>query len=223
MRYQTHIPQIRALTLACLVLLSGWLPARAMNHAAIDDVQAAMRIFLESLPKAGPIVVGVVYPSDVPDAQAMADATAQLIGSMRGANSRTPQPIVISTNDLPRLDTHLDVLFLIVGTSKHSALIMDTIRSHRLVGISDDPVCTDGQCCVITVSTGQRVEISLKSALADAVGARFSLIFTIGKRPKIAALDQRYRPFTDRTSELALGYQSKPLLRIIENMLWRST
>ncbi|HEX4650353.1 MAG TPA: hypothetical protein VH250_02505 [Granulicella sp.] len=39
MRYQTHIPQIGALTLACLVLLSGWLAARAMNHAAIDDVR----------------------------------------------------------------------------------------------------------------------------------------------------------------------------------------
>jgi hypothetical protein len=157
-----------------------------MNQTAIDDVQAAMRTlnFLESLPKAGPILVGVVYPSDIPDAQALADATAQLIGSLRGPNSRTLQPIVISTNDLPRLDTHLDVLFLIVGTSKHSALIMDTIRRHRLVSISDDPVCADAHCCVITVSTGKRVEISLNTALADAVGARFSLVFTMAVKRK---------------------------------------
>jgi signal transduction histidine kinase/DNA-binding NarL/FixJ family response regulator len=36
------------------------------------------------------------------------------------------------------------------------------------------------------------------------------------KAEAIAALDQRYRPFTDRISELALGYQSKALLRLIE-------
>jgi hypothetical protein len=181
MRYQTHIPQIRALTLACVVLLSGALPAHGINQTPVEDIQAAMRTlnFLESLPKAGPIVVGVVYPSDVADAQATAEATAQLIGSMRGPNSRTLQPIVISTDELPRVDAHLDVLFLIVGTSRHSALIMDTIRRHRLVSISDDPVCADAQCCVITVSTGQRVEISLNTALADAVGARFSLVFTM--------------------------------------------
>jgi len=36
------------------------------------------------------------------------------------------------------------------------------------------------------------------------------------KAEEIAALDQRYLPFTDRISELALGYESKALLRLIE-------
>jgi signal transduction histidine kinase/CheY-like chemotaxis protein len=36
------------------------------------------------------------------------------------------------------------------------------------------------------------------------------------KAEEIAALDQRYLPFTDRISGLALGYESKALLRLIE-------
>jgi hypothetical protein len=96
--------------------------------------------FLESLPKEGPIVVGVVYPSDIANAQAVAEATAQLIGTMHGPNSRMLQPLVIATDALAQVQCHLDVLFLTLGASGHSALILDCIRRHRLVSISDDPL-----------------------------------------------------------------------------------
>jgi hypothetical protein len=179
MRSQKSLPKIFALLLTMFVMSFGGQPAHAMDQVSMDNVQAAMRTlsFLESLPKAGAIVVGVVYSSDIPDAQAEAEATAQLIGRIHGENSRTLQPVVIATNALAQFQGHLDVLFLMVGASRHSALILDCIRRHRLVSISDDPFCTDAQCCVITVRTGQRVEISLNTGLSDAVGARFSLVF----------------------------------------------
>jgi hypothetical protein len=66
-----------------------------------------------------------------------------------------------------------------VGASSHSAVILDCVRRHHLVTLSDDPLCANAQCCVITVHAGPRVEISLNTALADAVGARFSLVFTM--------------------------------------------
>jgi hypothetical protein len=162
-------------------MLLGTPSAHAMDQVSIDNIQAAVRTlsFLESLPKEGPIVVGVIYPSDIPDAQAVAEAPAQLIGTLHGPNSRALRAVVISTDALAAFEGHLDVLFLMVGASKHAALILDTIRRHRLVTISDDPSCANARCCVIMVRSGQRIEISLNTALADAVGARFSLVFTM--------------------------------------------
>jgi hypothetical protein len=181
MRPQRFIAKTSILIPTLFVMLVGVARASVMDQASIDNVQAAMRTlsFLESLSKDGPIVVGVVYPSDIPNAQAVAEATAQLIGTMHGPNSRTLQPHLISTNELSQFQGHLDVLFLMAGSSSHSVVILDCIRRHHLVSLSDDPLCAETQCCVITVRAGSRVEISLNSALADAVGARFSLVFTM--------------------------------------------
>jgi hypothetical protein len=181
MRSQRFIAKTSILILTFFVMLVGVPRASAMDQASIDNVQAAMRTlgFLESLSKDGPIVVGVVYPSDVPNAQAVAEATAQLIGTMHGPNSRTLQPHLISTNELSQFQGHLDVLFLMVGASSHSAVILDCVHRHHLVSLSDDPLCVETQCCVIAVHTGARVEIWLNTALADAVGARFSFVFTM--------------------------------------------
>jgi hypothetical protein len=33
---------------------------------------------------------------------------------------------------------------------------------------------------------------------------------------ELAALNERYRPFADRITQLAIGYQSKALLRFVE-------
>jgi hypothetical protein len=147
MRCPPHISQLRLLILAFFVLQWGAVPTHAMTQTSAENIQAAMQTlsFLESLPKEGPIVVGVVYPSDGADAQAVAEATAQLIGSMHGPNSRVLQPMIISTNDLAREEAHLDVLFLVVGAPKHSSLIMDTIRRHRLVTASWLSVASRGR------------------------------------------------------------------------------
>jgi hypothetical protein len=180
MRDQKIISMRSALILALLLLLAVS-PTYAMDQVAIDNLQAAMRTlsFLESLPKDRPIVVGVVYASDLPEAQAVAEASAQLIATMHGPNSRALQPVVLSTDTLPQFQGHLDVLWLTTAVCKHATLIADSIRRNHLVSLSDDPRCAESQCCVIAVHTGQRVEISLNTALADAVGARFSLVFTM--------------------------------------------
>jgi hypothetical protein len=163
-------------------MLFGFVPPmRAMDKVSADNLQAAIRTlsFLESLPREGVIAVGVVYPSDIPNAQALALETAKSIGDMRGPNSRPLQAVALSTIELGTFSGHLDVIFLMPGASKDSELILDAMRRHQLMSISGDPACADARCCVLMVRSGQRVEISLNTALAEAVGARFSLVFTM--------------------------------------------
>lgn len=182
MNCKQSIAGASALIATFLVMLFGAVPiAYCADHVSADDLEAAMRTlnFLESLPKDGPIIVGVVYPSDVAAGKELAAQTATIIGRMRGPGSRQFHPMVISTDDLTRFDGHLDALFLVTGSSKHSDVIQAAILRHHLVSISDDPICLEAKCCVLTVQSGQRVEITLNTALADAVGARFSLVFTM--------------------------------------------
>jgi len=182
MNCQQHITRVPALLITLVVLLFGGVPAaHAIDQVSTDNLQAAMRTlsFLESLPKEGAIVVGVVYPSDIPNAEVLADETAKAIGAMRGPSSRALQPLVLSTNGLAQFTGHLDVIFLVAGASKHAGAILDIVHRYRLVSISDDLACMDTKCCVLMVRTGQRVDITLNTALADAVGARFSRVFTM--------------------------------------------
>ena len=165
-----------------LVMLFGFMAsAHAVNTISVDDLQAAMRTlgFLESLPKNGVIVVGIVYSPDTPNSKALATETANFIGATLGPNSRVLRPEILSTTDLAQFQNHLDVMFLVEGASNHSQEILSAVRRLHVVSISSDRVCLDTKCCVLMVSTGQRVEITLNTALADAVGARFSMVFTM--------------------------------------------
>jgi hypothetical protein len=165
---------------AVIVMLLGFVPsAHAMDKVSVDGLQASIRAlnFLESLPKEGAIVVGIVYSSEIPGAQALAVDTAKSLGAMRGPNSRILQPVVLSTSDLDQFEGHLDVIFLAQGVSKHPEKILRAIGRLHLVSVSNDPSCLDTGCCVLLVRAGEHVEISLNTALAASVGARFSLVF----------------------------------------------
>jgi hypothetical protein len=182
MKCQRYITGVPALIITFFVMLLGFVPsAHAVDQVSVDNLQAAMRTlaFLESLPKNGTIIVGVVYSSEVPTAEALATETAKVIGAMRGPNSRMLQPLLLSTNNLAQFVGHLDVIFLVTGASKHSDVILSVMRRYHLVSISDDLACVDAKCCVLMVHTGQRVDITLDTGLAEAVGARFSRVFTM--------------------------------------------
>ena len=182
MNCERSIAGASALIVTFIVMLFGTAPtAYCADHISADNLQAAMRSlnFLESLPKDGTIIVGVVYPSDVPTGKALAAQAAKIISSTRGPGSRQFQSVVVSTDDLTSFDGHLDALFLVPGSSMHPDVILQAILHHHLVSISDDPICIEAKCCVLMVRAGQRVEITLNTALADAVGARFSLVFTM--------------------------------------------
>jgi hypothetical protein len=161
------------------VVFAFVLTVPAISQISVDNLQAAVRTlnFLESLPKDGAIVVGVVYSSDIPGAQALALEIAKSLGTMRGPNSRILQTVVLSASELERFQGRLDVIFLAQGVCKHPERILSAMGRLHPVSISDDPICLDAQCCVLSVRAGEHVEISLNTALATAVGARFSLVF----------------------------------------------
>jgi hypothetical protein len=154
-------------------------PTYALSQVSPDDIQASIRTlnFLESLPTDGGIVIGVIYAADFAGSQAAALETAKTISAMRGPNSRTLQPLVLSTSDLDKFQGRLDVIFLEPGVSMHPERILGAMGRLHAVSISADPACMDTRCCVLLVRTGQQVEISLNTSLASAVGARFSLVF----------------------------------------------
>jgi hypothetical protein len=177
MKCRPNITRAPALIITLFVMLFRVAPpAHAMDHLAVDSLQAVMRplSFLESLPKEAIIAVGVVYPSDIPTTQVLAAETANAIGIMRGPNSRKLQPVVLSTSTRANFEGHLDPVLLVMGASKHPEVILGTMCRLHLVSISDDPICVNTKCCMLMVGAGQRIEISLNTTLADDVGARFS-------------------------------------------------
>jgi hypothetical protein len=175
-----HDFSLPKLLLVFLGLLFGVVPySYAAESVSIDNLQAAVQTlnFLESLPKGGPITVGVIYASEIANSQQLAVAAVKAIGAMRGPNNREIQAVGISIDDLSHYAGHLDVVYLLIGASNHSDAIVTAIRRLHAVSISDDPACETTKCCVLLVRSGQRVEITFNSALADVAGARFSLVF----------------------------------------------
>jgi hypothetical protein len=175
-----HVFALPKLVLTFLVLLFGIVPyAHAADSISIDNLQAAVQTlnFLDTLPKEGPVAVGVIYASEVANSQQLAAEAVKAVDAMRGPNNRAVQAVGISVDDLSHYAGHLDVIYLLIGASSHSGAIVTAIRRLRVVSISDDPACETAKCCVLLVRSGQRVEITLNSTLADAAGARFSLVF----------------------------------------------
>jgi hypothetical protein len=175
-----HDFSMPTLVLTFLGLLFGGVPyARAADSISIDNLQAAVQTlnFLESLSKGGPVTVGVIYASEIANSQQLDAEAVKAISAMRGPNNREVQAVGISIDDLSHYAGHLDVVYLLIGASTHSDAIVTAIRRLRAVSISDDPACETTKCCVLLVRSGRRVEITFNSALADATGARFSLVF----------------------------------------------
>jgi hypothetical protein len=162
------------------VLLSA-APVCAAERSAVSlaDLQAASRSlgFLDTLRRDGPIVVGIVYAPATANAQALAAETADRLRSISGPNAAPFRPELIPASELPQFAGRLDAVFLMPGSSGET--IADAIRRRRIVSISSDPACLDARCCVLHVRTASGVEIVLDTALANAVGARFSPVFAM--------------------------------------------
>ena len=150
--------------------------ASAGDDVSAADLQAAARAigFLNSAPNDGTLVVGIVY-ADSPNGKAKASQTAALLGSMQGPNKEKFRTILLPEKDLSHAAERLDAVILTPGVSPN--LIADAVRRRRVMSISSDANCLDTKCCVLMVQTSGRVRIVLDTALADAVGARFSTIF----------------------------------------------
>ena len=153
--------------------------AHCANSVARSDLDAAVHClgFLESLPADGRIVTAVIY--DNPSTFSLAEDTARTLNSMPGPNSTRFEASALSVNDLAHRSGRLDLIFVIPGTAARAQEIRSVAVRNRALSISDDPTCVDRNCCVLMVHSGDRVEVVLNTSLADEVGARFSMVFTM--------------------------------------------
>jgi hypothetical protein len=180
MRRHYGFSSMRTIMLAACV--GGWSPlavlaAGASQAVSAEDIQAAARTlqFLETLPRSGIVVIGIVYASD----RLTADEAAREFSAQPAPNSGSFQPTLIPVEALVKFDGHVDALFLMPGVSAYAESIISTVRMRHLVSISGDPHCLDTHCCVLMVHSGERMEIVLDTSLGAAAGARFSTVFTM--------------------------------------------
>jgi hypothetical protein len=170
----------RSIAVALLLLSTVGL-AQAASDISMDDLQAATRTlgFLDSLPFDGTIVVGLVFSSNVPESKAAATEVAGWLAANPGREKFVFRPKLVSVGALVQGNDRLDAIFLMPGLTIDAATIAEAIRRRHLVSISTDPACLETSCCVLMVRADHGVEIVLDTAMAEAVGARFSTVFTM--------------------------------------------
>ncbi len=151
------------------------------SDVAPADLQAATRSlgFLDSLQNRSTISIGVVYGTDVRDGRDQAARVAGILVRIPGPGSATIQATIVAVDDLAKNNRHFDALYLMPSAGENGGLIADFVRRQHLVSISSDPSCLDARYCVLMVQAGSGVNIVLDTALATAVGARFSSVFTM--------------------------------------------
>jgi hypothetical protein len=165
--------------LLSLVLVVGQ-PSLAMaaEDVSQSDLDAMARAlgFVESLPR-NTASIGVVYAPQRPDGAANAHRVAEKMATLSGQGIPALHARVIAADELAAAG-HFDALFLMPGAaSSDGASIGAAVRKERMLSVSNDPACLQARCCALFVRAEPRVEIVIDTAMADSVGARFSLIF----------------------------------------------
>jgi len=177
-----EFPRCRRAIFAALVsplilfLASPPVRADAVTPADLQAVTNALG-FLNNLPRAGSIVVGIGYGSDTADARANAALVASALELLRGPNQSSFHAVIMSVRDLTTAVRHLDAVLLLPGTLGQAAAIGEAARRLHVITISTDPSCIVAKCCVLMVRSADRVRIVLDTAMADSVGANFSSVF----------------------------------------------
>ena len=166
---------------ALLAISNSVRSAQAAEEVTIADMQAAARAlgFLDNLPREGQIDVAIVYAARLRESKTQATQAAGWLNALPGPNKSQFHTTIISVDNLVQSRDHLDAVFLLPGLSSDAAAIIEVTRRRHLVSISNDRVCLDANCCVLMVRAEDGVEIVLQTALADAVGAKFSTVFTM--------------------------------------------
>jgi hypothetical protein len=170
-----------ALAAAILFLGIAITPSAHAAEVSTADLEAVTRSlgFLESLPRDRSIDVGIVYAPNAGSGRTEAVQIAERFNALPGPNQRILHAVPVAVDNLAQIPEGIDVIYLMTGVSSESASIIDTARRRHLVTISNDPACLDQKCCVLMIHAGRGVEITIQTALADAVGARFSTVFSM--------------------------------------------
>jgi F0F1-type ATP synthase membrane subunit c/vacuolar-type H+-ATPase subunit K len=171
----------RLLAAALIFGIGAISPAVHAAEVTAANLEAVVRTlgFLETLHRDTAITVGIIYAPNTAAARAQAATVADRVSAMPGPNKSTLRATPLSADSVGKAAEQLDVMYLMPGASAEADAIIDAARRRHLVTISSDPACLDQKCCVLMVRTDRGVEIILQTALAEAVGARFSTVFSM--------------------------------------------
>ncbi|MBU6298595.1 MAG: hypothetical protein KGJ79_03395 [Alphaproteobacteria bacterium] len=163
----------------CAIIFTA--PNACAADVGLADLQATARSlgFLDSLQNRAAISIGVVYGTNGHDDRDQAVHVAGLFAGMPGPGSSTIQASIVTADDLAKNGRRFDALYLMPDAGASGSLIADFIKRQHLVSVSSDPACLDAKYCVLMVQGGSGVNIVLNTALASAVDAHFSSVFTM--------------------------------------------
>lgn len=155
------------------------LGAPAMGEVTAADLAAAVRSlgFLEALQNRSTVQIGVVFNGADPAARAAAQRAAGDLSRLAGPGSSTVAAAVVAVQDLG--GQRFDAVYLMPLAPDLHRTAADYVRRQNVVSISADPDCLTMQSCVLLVQARTSMSVVLDTALAKAVGARFSTVFTM--------------------------------------------
>jgi hypothetical protein len=158
----------------------GWLavavPAGA-GEVTPADLNAAVRAlgFLSALENRPSILIGVVYSGA--EGRAQAQRAASDLARLAGPGSATVTAVPVAAQELA--SQHFDALYLMSLPPDAGRPVADYIRRQQVVSVSADSQCLEAQTCVLLVQARTNMSVVLDTALAKAVGAKFSTVFTM--------------------------------------------
>jgi len=170
-----------------LCLLSLWLAAvfavgdaRAADLPSAGDIDAISHTlgFIDGMPHAGKIRIGVVYDGSAETGRSDAAKVVDAVSAADGPGTTRLGAVGIAAGDIGTL-ADVDALLLMPGLQPFTRDIVEAAASRHLPTISTDPQCVEQQLCVLWVQAEPRVSVTLNTRLAEALSVRISPIFAM--------------------------------------------
>lgn len=152
--------------------------ARAADLPSAGDIDAISHTlgFVEGMPHAGKIRIGVVYDGSAEGGGV--DRVIEAIAAAAGPGATRLGAIPIAAADVGK-PANVDALLLLPGLKGFAQGITSAAAGRHLPTISTDPQCIEQQLCVLWVEAQPRVSVTLNTKLADALSVRVSPIFAM--------------------------------------------
>ena len=168
----------RAVLMLALVAALAARGARAADMPSAEDIDAISHTlgFIDGMPHAGTIRIGVVYDGAAEGGGV--DKVIAAIGAAAGPGATRLGAVAISAADVGK-PANVDALLLLPGLKGFAQGITSAAAGRHLPTISTDPQCIEQQLCVLWVEAQPRVSVTLNTKLADALSVRVSPIFAM--------------------------------------------
>jgi hypothetical protein len=154
--------------------------ARAADLPSAQDIDAISHTlgFVDGIPHAGKIRIGVVYDGSTETGRSDAAKVADAVAAAAGPGTTQLAAVAIAAADIGGA-ADVDALLLMPRLNAFTRDIVDAAARRHLPTISTDPGCIEQQLCVLWVQAEPRVSVTLNTQLAEALSVHISPIFAM--------------------------------------------